>query len=567
MSAKEKIARENDVKSEVVDYDELLVAAGDFGRYQLGLFLSTFPFYVLGSFSYFTQLFLTETSPDYWCMVPELQNVSISERKKLAIPWDVNAPFGYSQCHMYQANWTEVLVSGVTPNETSKIVPCQYGWEFDTTEFPYPTISSELGWVCDKNSYAASAQSIFFVGSIFGGFLIGWVSDRFGRLPATVASNLAGAIAGIASIFATNFVQFAVCRFFMGISYDNCMMMIYILLLEYIVPKYRTVITNMAFAVFFTIGAVALPWIALACGDWRTLSLATSVPMAFTLLAPFLLPESPRWLLSKDRVDDAVTKVLNIARVNKKQVPQSLIEKFKRSTKNNKEVPENIIDMMKRPLLRKLFICACIEFMCCILIFDSLIRTIGQLKFDFFISFSVISVTELPSLVLLSFIMDYTGRKPLLMVALLLASVFSYLIPFVGGGWQSVLCAVAARFVMNMACNTAMQWAAEMLPTSVRGSGSSIIHSCGYIATVISPFVAYLEIYYLWLPMVVVGTTAIFAAFISITLPETAKRDMPQTFDDAEILINSQGYFDFPCRRKKQIGHVQGCANESFEFN
>lgn len=560
-----KTTDENGITEEV-DYDKLLSSAGEFGRYQVFLFFATFPFYVFGAFSYFSQVFLTETSPNHWCLIPELQNLTILDRRNLAIPLDKDSPYGYSRCHQYEANWSEVISTAGTLNKTWNIVPCQHGWEFNITEFSYPTIASEMGWVCEKDSYQATAQSMFFVGSIVGGFLVGWVADRFGRIPAAVCSNMIGAIAGTASIFVNNFTEFAICRFFMGMSYDNCMMMTYLLVLEYVAPKYRTRITNLSFAIFFTTGAVALPWISLACGYWKKVALATSLPMALAVIAPFIIPESPRWLLTKGRTDDAVNKVLNIARVNKKVIPQSIIDGFKYTTLHSQNVPGNMVDMLRRPLLCRVFICTCLEFMFSMIIFDALIRTIGQLQFDFYVSFSVISLTEFPSLVILSFVLDYTGRKSMTVVVMTLCGIFSFLVPFVGGGLASVLCAVAARFAVNMACNTAMQWTAEILPTSVRGSGSSIVHICGYIGTVISPFVAYLEIYKPWLPMVIVGSIAMAAAIISLTLPETAKRDMPQTFDDTEELIRSQGFL-VHCTKTAVDVNVQGRANESFELN
>lgn len=563
----EKSDTDESEKIAEVDYDELLSSAGELGRYQIFLSFATFPFYVFGSFAYFSQVFLTETSPNHWCMVPELQNLTILERRSLAIPLDKDSPFGYSRCQQYEANWSEVIATGVPSNKTWNTVPCQNGWEFNKTEFAYPTIASEMGWVCEQDSNQATAQSMFFVGSIVGGFLVGWIADRFGRIPAAVCSNMIGAVAGTATIFVNNFTEFTICRFFMGMSYDNCMMMIYLLILEYTAPRYRTRLTNLSMAVFFTAGAVALPWISLACGHWQKVALATSLPMFLSLMTPFIIPESPRWLLSKGRTDEAVNKVLNIARVNKKVVPQSLIDGFKYTTLNSKKVPGNMMDMLRRPLLCRVFICTCLEFMFSMIIFDALIRTIGQLQFDFYVSFSVISLTEFPSLVILSFVLDYTGRKSMMMVSLILCAIFSFLIPFVGSGLASVVCAVLARFTVNMSCNTAMQWTAEMLPTSVRGSGTSIAHICGYIGTVISPFVAYLEIYKPWLPMVIIGTISAAAAFISLTLPETAQRDMPQTFDDAEQLIRSQRFFDLPCAKRAVDENKQGHANISFEQN
>lgn len=561
--------KENTAEKEV-EYDQLLSSAGEFGLYQILLFFKTSPFYVFGGFVYFTQLFLTEVPKNYWCRIPELGNMSAVERRILAIPADNDSPVGYSQCTSYVANWTEVLLTGGKPDQSWASQECQHGWEYNTTEIPYPTISSELGWVCEKDSYQAIAQSLFFVGSIIGGFIIGWVADRFGRIPAAVFANVIGCVAGIASTFTTNFVEFTICRIFVGMSYDNCMIMAYLLVLEYTAPKYRTLIANLSIAIFFTLGVTALPWIALACGHWKVMALATSIPLALALLAPFVMPESPRWLITQGRVNEVITNVKAIAKTNKKDVPTELIQQFQMSCEKNKqEKSVSLFELLKRPVLRNLFVCICIEYLCIMIIFDALVRTIGSLKYDFFISFTVISFTEFPSLVLLSFILDLTGRKWLCIISLSICGVLSFITPFVGGGLPSVLCAVFARFTCNMAFNSILQWSAELIPTPVRGSGTSIIHICGYIATCVSPFIAYIDNYVSWLSMVIIGAISIFSATMCCYLPETACKEMPQTFEEVEAMMRSRSLWEMPCLQNKgsdrdpSVGHTNGAFETS----
>ncbi|CAF4748701.1 unnamed protein product [Pieris macdunnoughi] len=549
-----------------VDYDELLSSAGQFGRFQILLFLAMFPAHIYSSFSYFSQLFMTEVSPSHWCWIPELENLTVIERRNLAIPVDANSQYGYSRCQSYIANWSEVLSSGLKPNTTWQIQSCQHGWEFDKTEIPYPTISSELGWVCEKDSYQATAQAVFFVGSTVGGFLIGWISDKYGRIPALVTSNLIIFIGGILSVFATDLLQFSACRFLVGMGYDNCVMMMYLLLVEYVAPKYRTIVANLPGAIFYTIGVTALPWICLACGHWKTISITTSVPMLLVILAPFVLPESPRWLLSKGRVNDTIDKIKDIGKVNGKEVPQQIIDNFIK-TNENKEIQEKYSCMiiLKHKVLRKSFICMCSLFMLCMIIFDALIRTIGALKYDFFLSFTFVSFTEFPSLLIISFILDLTGRKWLTIVALILTCVLSVLSTFVGEGLPPVMCIVLARFCVNFAINASMQWTTEILPTPVRGSGSSIVHICSYVSSVISPYIVYLQNYVIWLPHIIIGGIALLGAICAFMLPETANKEMPHTLKDAEDLVNNQILFDIPFLRKEKV-EKEGKTNPSFDM-
>lgn len=567
MDAKKAVADiENkvDKAKETVDYDDLISAAGECGRYQWLLFFSTFPFYAYGTFVYFSQMFMTEVSPNHWCKIPELENLTSIQRRELGVPKDVNARFGYSQCKMFDVNWTEVLATGRTPDSTWSSVPCQHGWEFNLTEIPYPTISSELEWVCDKNSYQATAQSIFFIGAILGGFVIGWIADRFGRVPAAVSSNLIGCVGGFASTYAQNLTQFAAARFVMGMAYDNCMTMAYLLLLEYVAPKYRTLLANLSFAIFYSLFVTVLPWLMLACGHWKTISLVTSLPLALALITPFYLPESPRWLLSKGRIDDAVNKVLVIGRINKKELPPKIIEQFKLSAMNAKEKQsEHCLEILKRPIIRKMFILVCIEYMCCTIVFDGLVRSLGQLDFNFFMSFSMVSFTECPSMIIVAFVMDWLGRRWLTIAMMAISCIFCILTTF-ASGIQTVIFAVVARFAVNMSYSACMQWAAEVLPTSVRGSGVAIVHISGYVATVLSPYIVYLKVYFYWLPLLVVGSIAGLGALIAFGLPETARKDMPHTFDDAEELAKNQRLWTLPFLefRKQKKEEV----NDSFEL-
>ena len=73
------------------------------------------------------------------------------------------------------------------------------------------------------------AQAVFFGGAILGGLIFGWMADRYGRIPALVWTNLIGFMAGIATAFVTTFWAFCVCRFLVGLAFDNCFTMMYIL--------------------------------------------------------------------------------------------------------------------------------------------------------------------------------------------------------------------------------------------------------------------------------------------------------------------------------------------------
>lgn len=124
--------------------------------------------------------------------------------------------------------------------------------------------------------------------------------------------------------------------------------------------------------------------------------------------------------------------------------------------------------------------------------------------------------------------------------------VFSIQTTFVGSGLPSVLCAIVARFGANITYTVTLQWAAEMLTTPLRGSGTSAIQICGYVGTVISPYFVYLKVSVAELPLIIVGIVAAIGAVIAMFLPETASKIMPQSFEETEDIIREQKFFDIP---------------------
>ena len=64
--------------------------------------------------------------------------------------------------------------------------------------------------------------------------------------------------------------------------------------MEYVGPQYRTLVANLSIALFYTAGTTVLPWIAWLVRDWRLFSLVTAVPMALSVAAYWIVPESAR---------------------------------------------------------------------------------------------------------------------------------------------------------------------------------------------------------------------------------------------------------------------------------
>lgn len=548
----------------IVDFDDLLPHVGEFGRYQKILFLLMIPFAFFVAFVYFSQIFITIVPEEHWCWVPELEHLSVEERRALAIPvqYEHGSEFddgtaSYSKCSMYAVNYTEVLANNIRKADPSwPTQSCKNGWEYNFTDVPYRTAATDFEWVCENAYLSTLSQSIFFVGAIVGGLLFGWIADRYGRIPALAGCNVIGFVAGVVTAFTGNFWQFALCRFLVGFAFDNCFTMMYILVLEYVGPKWRTFVANMSIALFFTTASCALPWIAYYLANWKLFAIVTSAPLALAILTPWLVPESARWLVSQGKVDKAIKILKKFEKINKKTVDPKVYQDFTESCVRlqEEEAANNsysVLDLFKTPRLRNITLLLIAIWMAISLVFDGHVRNVGSLGLDLFFTFTVAAATELPADTFLTLTLDRWGRRWLACGTMVASGVFSLLATTVPVGAFSATLAILGRFSVNISYNIGLQYAAELLPTVVRAQGVAFIHIMGYVASIVAPFVVYLAHISPSLPLIVLGILGIFGGLLSLMLPETLGHDLPQTLADGEEFGRGQKIWDFPCLAKK----------------
>ncbi|KAJ2943248.1 hypothetical protein O0L34_g12053 [Tuta absoluta] len=536
------------------DLDDLFPYIGGFGWFQRYLFIMMIPYAAFFAFVYFAQIFMTLVPEEHWCYVEELGNLTLEERRLLSIPpAGANGHgFEFDRCMVYDVNWTEMLQNGVQqPDVTWPVKKCAGKWEYNYTDVPYATIATELDWVCEKDSFASTAQAVFFCGAIVGGFIFGYIADKYGRIPALVGSNMAGFLAGVGTAFSDSFWSFCVCRFLVGLAYDNCFIIMYIVAVEYVGPKWRTFVANMSIAVYFTVVASMLPWIALMCANWRIYALVTSVPLVFAILTPCLLPESARWLISQGRIDEAMKILKRVERINRKKIPDEIIKEFRDTAVElaaaDAECKKySALDLFKTPRLRKHSILLVIIWICIAMVFDGHVRNVGSLGLDMFVTFAVAMSTEFPADVLLIIILDCVGRRWLACLSMVISGIFSLLATAVPFGIPSASLAIVGRFAVNISFNLGMQFAAELLPTVVRGQGLAMIHITGYVATILVPYIVYLAVIQTYIPLLILGALGIFGGCLCLMLPESTGKEMPQTIQDGENYGRGQKFWGIP---------------------
>ena len=72
--------------------------------------------------------------------------------------------------------------------------------------------------------------------------------------------------------------------------------------------------------------------------DHRTLQLVSHAPMLLVIIVILIgIPESTRWLISKNKLKQARKQILKIAKINKSPVPEHLLNAVSQPSGDNNE--------------------------------------------------------------------------------------------------------------------------------------------------------------------------------------------------------------------------------------
>ncbi|QNE13621.1 MFS transporter [Pseudarthrobacter sp. NBSH8] len=151
---------------------------------------------------------------------------------------------------------------------------------------------------------AASLVGIFFGGAIFG-----WLTDKIGRHKMYIADLIALAVFSGLNAFATEIWQVVLCRFLLGAAIGADYPIATSLLAEFLPKKHRGRLLGATFVVW-AIGAATAYAVGYLLRDtgpdvWRIMVGSPAIFAVVTLLCRLGTPESPRWLLSRGRRDEA----------------------------------------------------------------------------------------------------------------------------------------------------------------------------------------------------------------------------------------------------------------------
>ncbi|KAF2280053.1 hexose transporter-like protein [Westerdykella ornata] len=153
-------------------------------------------------------------------------------------------------------------------------------------------------------------SSCYQLGSILAVPIAPYCNQRWGRRWSIMVGSLIMVVGSILQGFSQHVAMYIIARMLLGVGILFCIISGSALIGELGYPKERPILTSLFNSSYF-IGSIIAAAIAIKTAEikgnwsWRLPSLLQICPSLLQICTVYLLPESPRWLVSQDREDEA----------------------------------------------------------------------------------------------------------------------------------------------------------------------------------------------------------------------------------------------------------------------
>jgi len=165
------------------------------------------------------------------------------------------------------------------------------------------------------DSQVENVTALGLIGAVVGALLTGTITDYLGRKKVILASAFIFATGAVWTGFAPTVTQLMISRFYLGLAIGISSFAVPLYISEIAPTKIRGTLVSM-FQLLITVGILAAYLSDSALADnnnlecWRPMLWVGVIPALVLFVGMFFLPETPRWLMSKGKEEEA-RKVLD----------------------------------------------------------------------------------------------------------------------------------------------------------------------------------------------------------------------------------------------------------------
>lgn len=335
-------------------------------------------------------------------------------------------------------------------------------------------------------------------GQLIGAVGFGFMAERYGRIPSIVTTVLIFGLTGIGCALSWDFYSMFVFRCIQGVGM-GAEVPVAASYINEIAPAQKRGQFVLLYEFIFAVGVLAAGllgrWTIPAFG-WQSIFWIGAVPAL--LIVPFImrLPESPRWLIGRGRIDEAdkvVTEIEQAITRTGRTLPPP--QQATPSLVGRGRLSELVNERYRRRTLVMWLIWICIGFVSWPLTtwLPTMFRTVYQVPVETALTYGLITTSGaiVAGTLTCSLLIDIVGRRRWFMLAFTVAALAMLSVWLAGA--QPVLLVVALAAItmffvssLNLAIYV---YTPEIYPTRLRAVGMGICSAWAKVAGMIAPTV------------------------------------------------------------------------------
>ncbi|MFJ8259421.1 MFS transporter [Peribacillus asahii] len=389
------------------------------------------------------------------------------------------------------------------------------------------------------------------IGVFVGALVLGRLSDRIGRQKVFLISFLLIAIVTILQFFVSSPVELFILRLLIGFGLGGDYAVGTTLLAEFSPKKYRASLLA-SLNVLWTLGYVASNFVGHYLGQigsdsWRWMLVSATIPAIVVLILRIGTPESPRWLVSMGRVEEA-------RQIVKKHLGPN-VEMGETITSTDNQTAAGFRGLFSKKLRKRtafggIFkLTIVIPYFAIYTFLPTILRTMG-FEQNFFAD-TMLNLFLLVGAIVGLWLLAKFSRRGFTIgsFAVLTVSLFALSIMHTGSQFLMLVAFLVFTFFMSAASNLTLVYPAELFPTEIRGSGIGMVTAISRIGSAIGTFLLPVSLNFLGLnaSMIAMAVILLIGLIVSIAwAPETKSLSLNEASNPLLDTGNSSEETDIP---------------------